>query len=203
MSRALSALMNRGHVPGYPGLPSAVIDRVTTPHVAMPNVFVGGHYGYGLMIARDRGALMYEHGGTLPGFSAIIRLAPERRLGVAILTNLDNAPLRRVAQSVMAKALELPALSPVTRTETPVTVDELKPFVGRYENRGTAEIAVRDNVGVLMLDDGPPLQIARIGNDRFIARAQPGAPGPEFVLQPATDTSPAYLHFALWAYARR
>jgi CubicO group peptidase (beta-lactamase class C family) len=203
MSRALSALINRGRVTGHPGLPPTVVDRVTTPHVAMPNVFVGGHYGYGLMIARERDVLMYEHGGTLPGFSAIIRIAPERRLGIAILTNLDNAPLRRIAQSVMARALGLPEASPAARPETAVTVDEMTSFVGRYENRGSAELAVRDNAVVLMIDDGPPLPIARIGDNRFIARAEPGAPGPEFVLQPATDKAPAYLHFALWAYVRR
>ena len=32
------------------------------------------------MIAHDRDMLFYEHGGTLPGFSSILRIAPERRL---------------------------------------------------------------------------------------------------------------------------
>ena len=203
MSRALSALMNRGRVAGHPGLPAAIVDGITTPHVSMPNVFVGGHYGYGLMIARDRGVLMYEHGGTLPGFSSILRLAPERQLGIAMLTNLDNAPLRRIAQSVMAKALNLPDPVPASRAETAVSVADMKGFIGRYANRGSAEIAVRDEAVVLVLDDGPPLAVTRIGADRFLARPKPGALGPEFVLQSATDTSPAYLHFALWAYARR
>jgi hypothetical protein len=168
----------------------------------MPNIFVGGHYGYGLMIARDRGVLVYEHGGTLPGFSSILRIAPERRVGVAILTNLDNAPLRRIAQVVLARALGLDTAPPPTRTETAVTVEEMRPFFGRYENRGTAEIAERDGKVVFILDGGPPFAVSRIGDHRYLARPKPEVAGPEFVLQPATATSPAYLHFALWAYVR-
>jgi CubicO group peptidase (beta-lactamase class C family) len=203
MSRVLTALMNKGHVPDHAGLPPTVVERVAQPHVPMPNVFVGGHYGYGLMSTRDRGVMIYEHGGTLPGFSSILRFAPERRLGVAILTNLDNAPLRRIAQNVMAQALDLPPPPPNSRSERAVTVDEMKPFVGRYVNRGTAELAVRDGSVVLILDEGPPFAVTRIGEDRFLARPKPDVPGPEFVLRPATRESPAYLHLALWAYVRQ
>ncbi len=64
MSRALSALVSRGAVAGQRGLPPSVIARVSTPHAPMPNIFVDGHYGYGLMIFRDRNTLMFEHGGT-------------------------------------------------------------------------------------------------------------------------------------------
>ena len=180
-----------------------VIEQVTAPQTPMPNIFVDGHYGYGLMIAKDRGVLVYEHGGTLPGFSSILRLAPERRVGIALLTNLDNAPLRRIAQVVLARALGLPDTAAPVRTESAVTVDEMKPYLGRYENRGTAELAERDGKVVLILDEGPPLAVSRIGEHRYLGRPKPDVAGPEFVLQPATAASPAYLHFALWAYVRK
>lgn len=202
MAAALSALMHQGRVRGNQALPAAVVARVMSPHTPMPNVFVGGHYGYGLMIARDRGVLVYEHGGTLPGFASILRFAPERGVGIAILGNLDNAPLRRIAQNVMAKALRLPAPAPPARTETPVTPEDMKAFVGTYRNRGTAEIAVRDGRVVLILDDGPPMGVSRIDTNRFLARPKPDIAGPEFVLQRAGAHAPAYLHFALWAYAK-
>ena len=201
-ARVVTALMSQGRVDGRQALASTVVARVTTPHVSMPNVFVGGHYGYGLMIARDRGSLFYEHGGTLPGFSSIVRIAPAERVGIAILSNLDNAPLRRIAQSVMARALALGDLAPPSRQETAVTADEMQSLVGIYRNRGTAELAVRDGRVVLILDGGPAFVVSRIGENRFLARPKPDLAGPEFVLQPATSSSPAYLHFALWAYAR-
>jgi CubicO group peptidase (beta-lactamase class C family) len=203
MSKAMLALVNKGQVSGQLGLRSDVIDKVTTPHTPMPNIFVDGQYGYGLMIARERGVIVYEHGGTLPGFASILRLAPERRIGVAILTNLDNAPLRRIAQAVLTRALGQEQLPPPIREASPVTVEEMTPFLGRYENRGKAELAERDGQVVLTLDDGPPLFVSRIGETRFLAAPKAGVAGPEFVLQPATATSPAYLHFALWAYVRK
>ena len=134
----------RAHVEGpYEGsrrsLANGRGERQPLAH-AMPNIFVGGHYGHGLMIAHDRDMLFYEHGGTLPGFSSILRIAPERRLGLAILANLDNAPLRRVAQAVMAKALALPDLTTAARQESPVTPDEMKLAAGplpQSRERGT------------------------------------------------------------------
>jgi CubicO group peptidase (beta-lactamase class C family) len=202
ISRALFALMHQGRVDGRQAIPASVVARVMTPHTAMPNVFVGGHYGYGLMIARDRGVLMYEHGGTLPGFSSIMRFAPERGVGIVILSNLDNAPLRRIAQSVVAKALGLPPAAPPARKETPVTIDEMKRMLGIYRNRGTVELTVKDKQVVLILDGGPAFAVSRLEPNRFLARPAPNVPGPEFVLEPARGNTPAYLHFALWAYPR-
>ena len=203
LSHGLSSLLSSGKVDGQKGLPASVIARVSTPHTPMPNVFVGGHYGYGLMIARDRGTLIYEHGGTMPGFSAMLRVAPERRFGIAVLTNLDNAPLRRVAQSVMAKALNLPEPSVPQRQESPVTPEDLKDLLGRYQNRGTADVSAQGGRVVLSLDGGPPFAVTKIGDNRYLARPKPEIAGPEFVLQPAANGNPPYLHFALWAYAKQ
>jgi len=203
MSLAVSALMAKGRVKNHPGLSAPVVERVSTAHTPMPNIFVDGQYGYGLMIARDRGMLFWEHGGTLPGYSSILRIAPERRLGIAILANLDNAPLRRIAQVAMAKALSLPELQPPARQESPVTPDQMQSLLGRYVNRGSAELLVKDGRVMLSLDDSPPFAVSRIGENRYLARPKPDIAGPEFVLQPATKTAPAYLHFALWAYAKK
>jgi hypothetical protein len=194
--------MHQGRIGGKQLLPESVVARVMTPHTPMPNVFVGGHYGYGLMIVRDRGELVYEHGGTLPGFSSILRFAPARGVGIAILSNLDNAPLRRIAQSVLGKVLALPEQPPAARKETAVTSDEMKPFLGRYRNRGVAELTVRNGRVVLIVDDGPPMGVSRLASDRFLARPAATIAGPEFVVHEASPTAPPYLHMALWAYVR-
>ena len=196
----LSALVSKGTTTG--GIDAVAMSRLAIPHTPMPNVFVGGHYGYGLMIACERGTRIYEHGGTQRGFSSILRIAPDRQLGLIVLTNLDGAPLRRIAQSVMAEALGLPAGVKEAHKQTPVTPDQMRSLIGVYRTRGTAEIAVRDDRVVLILDGGPPMTVSRIAEHRYLARPKPDIAGPEFVLQPATAASPAYLHFALWAYTR-
>lgn len=202
LSRALFALMHNGRVDGKQALPASVVARVMTEHTPMPNVLVGGHYGYGLMMARDRGVLMYEHGGTLPGFSSIMRFAPDAGVGIAIATNLDNAPLRRIAPNVVAKALALPPAPPPARKESAVAPNEMKGMLGMFRNRGTAELTVKDKQVVLILDEGPAFTVSRLESNRFLARPAPNVPGPEFVLEPARGNAPAYLHFALWAYTR-
>jgi CubicO group peptidase (beta-lactamase class C family) len=203
IARALSALMHEGRVDGKQAIPAAVVAQVMAPQTPMPNVLAGGHYGYGLMMSRDRGVLIYEHGGTLPGFSSILRFAPQRGVGIAILANLDNAPLRRIAGSVIASALALPPLpNAAARNETPMTPQQLKPFLGPFRNRGTAMLQPSGGSVVLSLDDGPAMTVSRLDGNRYIARPASHAPGLEIVLHPATASAPAYLHFALWAYAK-
>jgi CubicO group peptidase (beta-lactamase class C family) len=207
MSRLLTALVDPAPVDparGVPvrGMPASIVTRILTPHANLPNVFPGGSYGYGVMLGSERGIRVYEHAGTQTGFASLLRIAPDRRFGFVILTNLDEAPLRRIAQVVTAAALGLPAASPPPGSGDAVTPDDLGPLLGTYRNRGTADVAARDGRVVLILDGGPPLTVSRIAPTRYIARAAPGAPGPEFILQPAAPPAPAYLHFGLWAFVR-
>ncbi len=88
------------------------------------------------------------------------------------------------------------------RQETPVSADELKELLGLYQNRGTAEVAVRDGRVVLSLDGGPAWPVTRIGEHRYLSRPKPEVAGPEFVLHSAAG-SPTVLHFAFWAYAKQ
>lgn len=51
-------------------------------------------YGLGWFLRDYRGEFMAYHTGSIEGRSAIVGLMPDRRLGVAILTNLDHSELR-------------------------------------------------------------------------------------------------------------
>jgi CubicO group peptidase (beta-lactamase class C family) len=201
MSLLLRALVSQGTGRTRPPLSPRAVVAVSTGHAAMPNVFVGGHYGYGLMIASDSGVRFFEHGGTMTGYSAILRIVPDRGVAFAILSNLDGAPLRRIAATVMARALRLQA-TPPPRTESAVLLEELRPFAGLYRNRSTAEVAIRGGQAVLVLDGSSPMALTRLGADRYLARPRPGVAGPEIVLRPASGAAPAYLHFGLWAHVK-
>ena len=60
--------------------------RLTHPH------FVA--YGMGWFLEDYRGEYVAFHTGSIDGRSAIVGLIPDRRLGVAIFTNLDHSELR-------------------------------------------------------------------------------------------------------------
>jgi CubicO group peptidase (beta-lactamase class C family) len=51
-------------------------------------------YGFGWFLRDYRGEFVAYHTGSIEGRSAIVGLIPDRRLGVAILTNLDHSELR-------------------------------------------------------------------------------------------------------------
>ncbi|MGH7521756.1 MAG: DUF3471 domain-containing protein, partial [Gemmatimonadales bacterium] len=51
-------------------------------------------YGLGWLLQDYRGEFMVLHTGSVEGRTAIVALLPERRLGVAIFTNLDRSELR-------------------------------------------------------------------------------------------------------------
>ncbi len=60
--------------------------RLTHPHFQA--------YGMGWFLEDYRGEFVAFHTGSIDGRSAIVGLLPDRRLGVAILTNLDHSELR-------------------------------------------------------------------------------------------------------------
>lgn len=60
--------------------------RLTHPHFQA--------YGMGWFLEDYRGEFVAFHTGSIDGRSAIIGLLPDRRLGVAIFTNLDHSELR-------------------------------------------------------------------------------------------------------------
>ncbi|HEY9383862.1 MAG TPA: serine hydrolase [Gemmatimonadales bacterium] len=60
--------------------------RLTHPHFQA--------YGLGWFLEDYRGEFVAFHTGSIDGRSAIVGLLPDRRLGVAVLTNLDHSELR-------------------------------------------------------------------------------------------------------------
>ncbi len=53
-------------------------------------------YGFGWFLHDFRGHEVVEHGGNIDGFSAMVGMLPEEKLGVVILTNMNGTFLRDV-----------------------------------------------------------------------------------------------------------
>lgn len=81
-------------VPGNPTMPSAVVST----------------YGLGWFVHDYFGHKIVQHGGNGEGWTALVWMAPQLRLGVAVLTNMHNsgAPLA-IAYSVADRFLGRPA----------------------------------------------------------------------------------------------
>lgn len=88
-------------------VPASVLQNVRNNHMHMPmpgqndpasgwdELFPVG-YGLGWYIRSYRGLRVLYHGGNIDGFSAMTSMAPSRRCGIVVLTNLNNTPLNNL-----------------------------------------------------------------------------------------------------------
>ena len=73
--------------------PQQVVQRWFYPTASLTHPHFQA-YGLGWILQDYRGEFMVFHTGSIEGRSAIVGLIPDRRLGVAIFTNLDHSELR-------------------------------------------------------------------------------------------------------------
>ena len=50
-------------------------------------------YGMGWFVQPYRGHYMAHHGGNIDGFSALVSFMPKEKIGIVVLTNLNNTPM--------------------------------------------------------------------------------------------------------------
>jgi CubicO group peptidase (beta-lactamase class C family) len=99
LSQLAIALLGHGKSPAEPGkqiIPASVTQSMMTRNVnirTLADPEGTGHQGYcyGLFTYKYRGAQVFEHAGSMPGFAALIRLVPAERFAVVILSN-NEAP---------------------------------------------------------------------------------------------------------------
>ncbi len=63
-----------------------------------------GDYGYGWFVQRRGGSLREWHEGSDPGYGAFILRRPEEGLLIVVLSNVENAPVRSIAEGLEACA---------------------------------------------------------------------------------------------------
>jgi hypothetical protein len=67
-----------------------------------------GAYGLGWFIAPYRGYQMVEHGGNIDGFTALVAMLPDEKIGVVALTNISDSSLpTSIAYHVFDQLLNL------------------------------------------------------------------------------------------------
>lgn len=150
LARFATAMMDQGKLDGRQVLDPHVVDLLTRPYVVRPGT--ASHYGYGLAILTDRGVRLWEHSGSRSGYGSVIRMAPDHKLGVIILTNRTGMSLPKTMaaicemllpfDSLSSDSLSPDSLSPDPRTQPENwSEQDLAELVGTYVNgRQTVEI---------------------------------------------------------------
>lgn len=106
MAQWLRFQLNDGVTNGKRLLSSAALRETHTPQmlitsgggvrVSSADSTAASHfstYGMGWFIEDYHGALVWQHGGNTPGMTAAVGMLPEKKLGVAVLSNMQSAPL--------------------------------------------------------------------------------------------------------------
>lgn len=90
----------RVHMDGLGGtggtilLPASGYDRIRQKRARVPNN--GEEMGLGWFMREQNGCRLFGHEGTDDGFRASLWICPERRIGIAVLSNLSGVPVKRL-----------------------------------------------------------------------------------------------------------
>jgi CubicO group peptidase (beta-lactamase class C family) len=124
MAKWLRFLLARGEVNGKPLIRAETLAETWTRQIAM-NASVG--YGMGWMLQEWRGQPLFQHGGSVPGHTAMVALLPKSDLGIVVLVNQNTSQLGDIAVNLVPSVLLGDA--PVQDGKA---AGDLSPYLGRY-----------------------------------------------------------------------
>ncbi|MGM1061701.1 serine hydrolase domain-containing protein [Saccharothrix sp. Mg75] len=192
-------------------LPAGHAAVMREPQVRVPDPWSGTHWGLGWIVYDWAGGPAVGHDGATIGQRAYLRVVPDARVAVVLLTN-GGVPAA-VQQSLFAELLgelagvDVPRFAP---PDEPPVVDVAR-HVGTYSRLGY-EVRVTDGGGVLHLRAENTSELAHLTRDVeldlvpvadgvFAGRAAESEPWVPAVFYELPDGTP-YLHFGLRAAPR-
>ncbi len=129
-----------------------------------------GLYGLGFQLERRSGLLLADHGGNIPGYSAVVVHVPEKALSFALLTNQTASALTSSAKDLFWETVVRPELPPApvpAPAPRPAAGPPIAPerLVGRYFSSDDLSFDVRREGGglALILPGTPPLALKPAG----------------------------------------
>jgi CubicO group peptidase (beta-lactamase class C family) len=110
MAQWLRFNLNQGRVGKQSLISEAVFGELLSPQIVMQGRSGQAEipytlYGLGWMIQPYRGLQMVHHGGNIDGFTALVSLIPEKKLGIVVLSNKDGDPLPNLLNYVLSDLL--------------------------------------------------------------------------------------------------
>lgn len=203
MARFAAMLMNGGVIDGTRVISEGAVRRMTTPDPRIPGDSTAG-YAYGLMIADVQGTRVWQHGGAINGFDAMLTMFPDEQLGIVVLDNRLGPSVGSVTptifRGVTGRALPTPA-APQTAERMP-TAAERRALVGHYKF-GPMRLEIAEQGDTLVFRQaGASFGIRMLGDDRAKVLVPPMAPPATMLLVRGADGRVAFLHQSLRSIPR-
>jgi CubicO group peptidase (beta-lactamase class C family) len=147
----------------------ATLEMMVTPQLVDDET----GFGLGFYVGRYRNHKTVQHSGAVYGFTTLLVVLPEERIGVAVLSNCDigMGPVRKLGDSSLDLLLEAVRGEPMPPASAPVEVasDELARLTGHYESQSYwASLEVNDGslVGTI---SGQPITLTPTSPGKFLA----------------------------------
>ena len=145
------------------------------------------------MVRDYRGVRVLQHGGLRIGFGSLVRIVPEYRFAVIILTNKSDSLLLKSMEKATELAVPLqPRVAASPKQPIMMSEGEMQRYVGIYQNAPDylrLELEIVD--GKLFLRQpraSEKSEVTKVGDNIFSAGGQ------EFVLISETNGRMKYLH---------
>ncbi|HWE86848.1 MAG TPA: serine hydrolase [Terracidiphilus sp.] len=136
-----------------------------------------GDYGLGVMIHNEDGVKVVEHGGGIEGFNTNLIYAPEKRICVIVLANVNGSAPGQMGQQLLDVTLGKPVELANERKAVSITKEELAKFIGVYDLALTFSLTVAQaGDGLTVQGTGQPAlpvmyQGVKDGHPRFFSAA--------------------------------
>ncbi|MGH7470523.1 MAG: serine hydrolase domain-containing protein [Longimicrobiales bacterium] len=202
LARFAIACMNGGRIDGKSVIPPVVFTKLSTGYAPTHSGPENAAYGYGLLTREYRGVRVIEHGGSIQGFGAQVRMVPEQQFAIITLSNRSGGQLPKTMSAAMDMFLPLKALGEdkMVVAAPQFTAGEISSLPGRYSQGPTAvEIVARN--GKLFFKQGTlEAPLHKISDARIVVA---GPQRREFVIVRGSNGRVEYLHASMRALARQ
>ncbi|WP_040812853.1 serine hydrolase domain-containing protein [Nocardia concava] len=127
--------LNDGVAEGIPVIPESAVRAMTVPHVELPDIGYGTHWGLGWQLFDAAGSGLFGHDGSTLGQNAYLRIAPAAGVAIALLANGGSAAAlyRDLVGDLLEEYAGIRLPTPPTPPARPQPVDAAL-VAGRYRS---------------------------------------------------------------------
>jgi len=153
-ARFVLAVLNEGRVDARQAFPRDAVALLLQRQADVPDGPPSERAGYTFgLLERTRGKTrMLQHGGARIGFGSVVRLFPEHRIGIVILTNRTGAVPAQTLEALTRHFVPEAIPDVPSAVSTAVRTTDARHLLGHYLNTpGELELWLRDQGGEVVL----------------------------------------------------
>ncbi len=169
MTEWLKFMLNGGATPDGKRLVSeSLFAELTKPQMTIAGK---ASYGFGWFLQDWKGSKVVQHGGNIDGFTTMVAMLPEKKLGFVMLSNADSSPIAgAIMPTVWESILGKPADKTVVAANANIEKIPTEKLVGQYffkETGFSVEIVAKDGKLLMNVPAQPQYTLENIGGNKY------------------------------------